>query len=239
MKRTTPKLPARRRAFLPTKGPKLSIAQQDYVLSLLAQGYKPGRIRNILREEQGVEIGEGAIRAYLIVHKDELRQRRELWNQEIEAVPLRYRRTRLDELVRLYSLTLREFYRLPCKKCKGVIGQRECKDCQGLGWTLPKDVEAWEIGTESVELDVLRLSQMSSPPRFAREAWDRALECLREIREEVGDSQDKKRKDSTEEMETLSRIAAMTAMKEKVATLTSTEFVGLMLEMAKSRQKPE
>lgn len=233
------KLPSRREAFVASKrGPKLTIAQQDHVLMLLSQGYKPTRVCELLATEQGVAISSGAIRGYLKTHKDEIAQRREQWNSEIESVPLRYRRTRLEELVRLYSLTLREFYRLPCKSCNGLGSKAGsfCMSCKGLGWSLPRDAVAYEIG-ENVESDALRLSQAPPPPNFDAAAWDRAMSCLKEIREEVGDSVDKKRRDNVEEAETLARTAAMQSLKQRIDSLTSTEFIGLLRDMGQRREK--
>lgn len=237
-----------RQSRLPTRvhkaGRKLSVAEQGLVLDMLARLHRPSEIRERLRRETGTVVGLEAIRRYLKVHAEEIEQRRKAWNAGVDKVPLRHRRARVEEYSRLYSLNIRQFWREVCLVCsgQGCVGgtavpgaaRRRCRPCRGTGWTLPGGVAAYEIG-DDLESEVLRLTGMPPPPGMDSEAWDRAMRCLRQISEEVGDARPE-RGEAAETLLAAAEAEQRRAYADQVRRMTSSQFVELCARMTAERE---
>lgn len=230
------------RALVPaTKfGPRLSIAEQDLVCQLLAEGERPSAVRERLRKEQGTEITTTGVRLYLKSHAGEIEQRRAAWNAGTDKEPLRHKRPRLRELVRWYALLVRECYREVCKPCagRGWTGPKDdrkrCVPCRATGWALPKQAVAYELG-DDVEHEVLRLTGLPPPPGAPLDIWDRALVCLKQIREEVGDAKPE-RSEAADVLLAAAEAKKAEAFADQMRGLTSAKFIELCVKIGAARE---
>ena len=64
---------------------KLSVAEKDRVIDLLAKGFRPAEVRDWLRKEQGVQVTTNALSAYFGTHKAEIAERRKAWNADMDS----------------------------------------------------------------------------------------------------------------------------------------------------------
>ena len=78
-----PSLPVSQKLNL--KSPrKLSVAERDMVLTMLARGTRVLEIRNWLREQQGTEITAAGLHLYKKNHEAEIASRRKLYLSDME-----------------------------------------------------------------------------------------------------------------------------------------------------------
>ena len=241
-----PSLPVSQKLNL--KSPrKLSVAERDMVLTMLARGTRVPEIRNWLREQQGTEITAAGIHAYKKNQAQEIAARRKLYLSDMDAVPLRHRAVRLRELARMYELAMRQHYRERCSDCLGtgvlrVPGEKKgdmvsvrCDKCRGFGLVLPSEAQDYQLGDDVME-DARRLEGMRSPIGWSAEAWEKQLICLKEIREEVGDHVEKKQ-GSAEEIESLARASALMSFKTMLDKMSSEERIEAMQAVGRLRGK--
>jgi len=234
-RRTVATLPIRSKGYM---GRKLSIAQQNFALDLhVREGLGPAALRERLREETGTSVSANALQGFLTRRYEEIVARKRLWNDQIDVVHLRHRRGRLDELVRMYALLIRQLSQEMCQACLGggvgadLKGKAlRCKTCKGRGTVVPKELLlAYELG-EDVGASALRLASGRAPVGCDLTVWDRMMVCLREIRDEVGDAKVRVAVDS-EEAGRLADAKVRTALADKVAKMSSEEFMGLLRKM--------
>lgn len=234
-RRTVVALPLRAKGYM---GRKLSIAQQNFALDVhVREGLGPAALRERLREETGTAVSANALQGFLTRRHDEIVARKRLWNDQIDVVHLRHRRGRLDELVRMYALLVRQLSLEMCKTCLGrgvgVDSQGKalrCKTCLGRGTMVPKGVlHAYALG-EDVGASALRLASGCPPAGCDLTVWDRMMACLREIRDEVGDTKVRMVIDP-EEAERLADAKVRTAWADKVTKMSSQDFLGLLRKM--------
>ena len=241
-----PSLPVSQKLNL--KSPrKLSVAERDMVLTMLARGTRVLEIRNWLREQQGTEITAAGLHLYKKNHEAEIASRRKLYLSDMDSVPLRYRAVRLRELARMYELAMRQHYRERCSDCLGsgalrVPGEKKgdiisvrCEKCHGFGLVLPPEVQDYQLGDDVME-EARRLEGMRSPIGWSAEAWEKQLICLKEIREEVGDHI-KVKKGSAEEIESLARASALMSFKTMLDKMSSEERIEAMQAIGRLRGK--
>ena len=241
-----PSLPVSQKLNL--KSPrKLSVAERDMVLTMLARGTRVPDIRNWLREQQGTEITAAGLHLYKKSHEAEIASRRKLYLSDMDAVPLRYRAVRLRELARMYELAMRQHYRERCPDCLGsgvmrVLGEKKgdmvsirCEKCHGFGLVLPPEAQDYQLGDDVMQ-DAQRLEGMRSPIGWSAEAWEKQLICLKEIREEVGDHVEAKQ-GIAGEMESMARAATLLSIKSMFDKASSEERIVVMQAVGRLRGK--
>ena len=241
---------------LPIKAPsskarKLSVAEKDRVIELLAKGFRPAEVRDWLRKEQGVQVTTNAIAAYIGTHKDEIAERRKAWNADMDSLHIRQPRARVEELARAYALMMREFYRALCPTCVGLgttfkKGKKDgegtsarCQTCKGHKWVLPADAVAYDLGDDAAS-GAMRLANSPPPPGFNLEVWSRAQAILEQIRREVGDAAPEERKGGGEAPEIIAAMAradAVRALASNLSSRPSSEIVEILRQLGGSDRK--
>jgi hypothetical protein len=231
-----PRLPIK---ALSSKSRKLSIAQKNYVLDLLADGRRPAEIRDLLREEQGTAVTSQAIAAYVKSNRDEIIKRKKLRAEGMETVHLRYRHARLQEHVRLHAILVHQLFKEMCETClgQGIVAKagspQRCKKCKGHKWVAPDRAKAYELG-DDYGLTARSLSNSTPPDGCDLDVWDRLVVNLREIGNLVGDAKVRIAIDA-EEQERLAKAQERQALAKQVEEMSPEDFKKLLFRLGSNQ----